>query len=141
MSELKMKMADLVSDSVHSIFINGHSMANTKSGDISCEQLLRLNKIERELTELVMEQVEQNQYVTFELPLSQRNLIQRALEYYVEQSNHFNKNHCSDQVAYDNFDMTQLRALLHSKTEITISKNDLDSFCAVHGIDYPTYLD
>ena len=140
MSKLKLKIAQLVSDSLHSIFINGHIMAKTERGDISCEQSLRLSKIETELTELLMEQIEKNLYVTFELPSDQRDLIKLALEYYVEQSNRFNENP-SDAVSYQNYDMRQLKGLLCSKTEITISKHDLNKFCFEHGVDYPTYLD
>jgi hypothetical protein len=60
MENLKEKLSQLVVETIDYIFVQGHTIADTKSGDISPNQLLRLEKIQNELTELLLEQIKQN---------------------------------------------------------------------------------
>jgi hypothetical protein len=60
MENLKEKLSQLLVETIDYIFVQGHTIADTKSGDISPNQLLRLEKIQNELTELLLEQIKQN---------------------------------------------------------------------------------
>ena len=72
------------------------------------------------------------------IPTSQLKLIQKALNYYVEQSTKFNS--CpTDEEAFEIFDMNQLRAMMNYEVSITISDSDKDNFAINHGVDFPKY--
>lgn len=60
MKDLREKLAQLVNESIDYIFIQGHTIAETKSGDITPCQVILLNKIEKELTDLLFDQIKQN---------------------------------------------------------------------------------
>jgi hypothetical protein len=72
------------------------------------------------------------------IPTGQLDLIQKALNYYVEQSKKFN---CSptDAEAYEIFDMNQLSAMMNYQVSVTISESDKDTFASNHGMDFPKY--
>lgn len=72
------------------------------------------------------------------IPSSQLALIQKALKYYVEQYEKFN-NCPTDTEAYEIFDMNQLRAMMNYPINITISKEDKNTFAFKHGMDFPQY--
>lgn len=57
---MKEEIAKIVEESIDSMFVDAHSIAETKSGDITPEQVLRLDKIMEDLVNLIAEQVEQN---------------------------------------------------------------------------------
>lgn len=50
----------LVDNNVDAVFNSIHNIVDTKSGDITPMQALRLSEIKRMLTDLVYEQVQQN---------------------------------------------------------------------------------
>jgi hypothetical protein len=60
MKNLKEKLTELVIEVVDYIFVQGHSIAETKSGDTTPEQVLELERIQKELTELLYQQIKQN---------------------------------------------------------------------------------
>ena len=60
MNNLKEKLTELISESIGQIFIQGHSIAETKSGDCTPDQVLELERIQKELTELLYQQIKQN---------------------------------------------------------------------------------
>ena len=51
---------EIVETGVNDIFTDVHSIMNTKSGDITPEQVYRLDKIKADLVALVIEQAKQN---------------------------------------------------------------------------------
>lgn len=57
---MKEEIARIVEEGIDSMFVDAHSIAETKSGDITPEQVLRLDKIMEDLANLIAEQVEQN---------------------------------------------------------------------------------
>lgn len=54
------QIKDNVENGIKMLFVDAHQTLETKSGDISVIQNLRLHKIEKELAELIIEQVNQN---------------------------------------------------------------------------------
>jgi hypothetical protein len=60
MENLKEKLTTLVIEVVDYIFVQGHSIADTKSGDITPDQEFELERIQKELTELLYQQIKQN---------------------------------------------------------------------------------
>jgi len=50
----------IVIEGVDDMFAEAHKMVETKTGDITPEQMQRLHKIHKDLTELIEEQVKQN---------------------------------------------------------------------------------
>lgn len=73
------------------------------------------------------------------IPLGQTALIQKALNYYIEQSSRFNKVP-TDTEAYELLDMSQLSAMMNYPISISISEDDKDRFATQHGVDFPTYI-
>jgi len=80
----------------------------------------------------------QDEYRTY-IPSDQLALIQKALNYYVEQSKKFNSLP-TDMEEYEIFDMNQLCAMMNYQISITIDESDKKKFTANHGIDFPEYL-
>ena len=77
---------------------------------------------------------------TYLIPSSQLAVIQKALLFYVEQSNKLNS--CpTESESYDLFDMQQLSAMLNYPISITISDSDKANFSGSHGMDFPQYAD
>lgn len=58
--EVKNKIETLVDECMDYIFVQAHSIAETKSGDITPAQQLEYDSIKEKLTKLVIEQVGQN---------------------------------------------------------------------------------
>ena len=56
----KKEIGELVEGYINDIFIDCHGIAGTKSGDVTPEQMLQLDKITEDLTSLVIKQVTQN---------------------------------------------------------------------------------
>ena len=54
-------VAETVNDYVEGMFTESHELIGSTSGDITPDQMFRLNKIQEELTSLIIEQVNQNQ--------------------------------------------------------------------------------
>lgn len=72
------------------------------------------------------------------IPPSQLAIIQKALKYYVEQSEKFNS--CPTETeAYEIFDMNQLNAMMNYPIRISISEEDKNTFSFRHGMDFPEY--
>jgi hypothetical protein len=57
---MKEEIAKIVENGVGCMFVEVHSIGETKSGDITPEQTSRLDKIMEDLANLISEQVEQN---------------------------------------------------------------------------------
>lgn len=51
---------DFVSNCIDDMFIGVHSILHTTSGDITPDQVLKLDQIKEELSKLIIEQVNQN---------------------------------------------------------------------------------
>jgi hypothetical protein len=74
---------------------------------------------------------------THNIPRSQLAIIQKALNYYVEQSAKFNS--CpTDSEIYELFDMNQLSAMMNYTINIEISEEEKNRF-GKHGMDFPIY--
>ena len=73
-----------------------------------------------------------------QIPLEQRKLIQKALDFYVEQSNKFNSVP-TDTEAYELFDMTQLSNLMQYGVYLGLSEEDKGNFTRRHK-DLPSYV-
>jgi hypothetical protein len=67
----------------------------------------------------------------------QRNLIKKALDYYVATSERFNQ-HPTEREAYDIFDMMQLSPMMNYPVQVVISEEQKVDF-SKHGIDFPIY--
>jgi|LakMenEpi03Aug12_release.lakeMendotaPanAssembly.Ray.scaffolds.fasta_scaffold929707_2 hypothetical protein len=57
---MKEEIARIVEERISNMFVDAHSIADTKSGDITPSQEFRLDKIKEDLINLIFEQVEQN---------------------------------------------------------------------------------
>jgi hypothetical protein len=57
---MKSEIAQIVENGIGEMFVEAHSVMETKSGDITPEQAFRLDKIMQDLTDLIVEQVKQN---------------------------------------------------------------------------------
>lgn len=60
MKNLNEQLTKLVEESLNEIFVQAHDIADTKSGDISPDQHFQYLDIQRKLTKLLIEQVNQN---------------------------------------------------------------------------------
>lgn len=60
MEALNKKISDIVAEALDKIFEQAHKEAGTQSGDISTEQVIKLNSIRRELTNLIINNVKEN---------------------------------------------------------------------------------
>jgi hypothetical protein len=67
----------------------------------------------------------------------QRNLIKKALDYYVATSERFNQ-HPTQEEAYDIFDMMQLSPMMNYPIQVVISEEEKNAF-SKHGIDFPIH--
>jgi hypothetical protein len=67
----------------------------------------------------------------------QRNLIKKALDYYVATSERFNQ-HPTQEEAYDIFDFMQLSAMMNYPIQVVISEEEKNAF-SKHGIDFPIH--
>ena len=65
----------------------------------------------------------------------QRDLIKKALDYYVATSERFNQ-HPTEREAYDIFDMMQLSPMMNYPIQVVISEQEKNEF-SKHGIDFP----
>lgn len=59
-SGIKNAIGRMIEDGIDQIFTDVHYLAQTNSGDIFPEQEFELERIKKELTELVIQQTEQN---------------------------------------------------------------------------------
>jgi hypothetical protein len=71
----------------------------------------------------------------YALHKEQRELIQKALDYYVATSERFNQ-HPTQEEAYDIFDMMQLSPMMNYPIQVVISEEEKIAF-SKHGIDFP----
>tara|TARA_R110000868_G_scaffold50875_2_gene161963 strand:- start:6897 stop:7400 length:504 start_codon:yes stop_codon:yes gene_type:complete len=71
----------------------------------------------------------------YTLDKSQRDLIKKALDYYVATSERFNQ-HPTQEEAYDIFDMKQLSPMMNYQIQVVISEQEKNNF-SKHGIDFP----
>lgn len=53
-------MEQIINEAMEKLFTKCHKIAKTKSGDMTIDQELRLDKIKKELTELLSEQIKLN---------------------------------------------------------------------------------
>lgn len=73
-----------------------------------------------------------------DLPLGQKELIQKALAHYLDTYRMFND--CpTDNVQYTMFDLMQLQELFNYDVVIKLDKEDVDNFTAINGFDLPIY--
>jgi hypothetical protein len=72
------------------------------------------------------------------IPKTQTSLIQKALNYYVEQSTKLNSKPTQDE-HYELFDMQQLSAMMNYDISISIMDEDRELFASNHGLDFPIY--
>jgi hypothetical protein len=72
------------------------------------------------------------------IPKSQKELIQKAIEYYLKAYVEFNTNP-GDAESHEIFDLKQLNAILNYKIIISINEEDIESFASNNGIDFPEY--
>jgi hypothetical protein len=71
----------------------------------------------------------------YTLCVEQRELIKKALEFYVQMSDKFNVNRTHEE-AYEIFDMMQLAPMMNYPVQVVISEEEKANF-AKHGIDFP----
>jgi hypothetical protein len=60
MSEIRKDAKRMLGCVIDKVFVDLHAKNDTKHGDITPQQLLRLNELKDELADLMTEQVEQN---------------------------------------------------------------------------------
>jgi len=65
----------------------------------------------------------------------QRELIKKALDYYIATSEKFNQHPTQDE-AYEIFDMMQLSPMMNYPIQVVISEEEKNAF-SKHGIDFP----
>jgi hypothetical protein len=73
----------------------------------------------------------------YTLHKEQRELIKKALDYYVATSERFNQ-HPTQEEAYDIFDMMQLSPMMNYPIQVVISEEEKNAF-SKHGIDFPIH--
>jgi hypothetical protein len=73
------------------------------------------------------------------LPNSQKKLIQKALQYYIDQYKVFNQDPTQDE-EYKIFDLITLQALFNYNIEIELNEHDVENFTHVNGVDLPKYI-
>ena len=59
--EQENQVEETVNDYVEGMFVEAHEVIGSKGGDITPNQTARLNKIQEDLRDLIIEQVNQNQ--------------------------------------------------------------------------------
>ena len=79
------------------------------------------------------------QHTNIVLPNSQKKLIQKALQYYIDQYKVFNQDPTQDE-EYEIFDLITLKALLNYNIEIELNENEIENFTHVNGVDLPKYI-
>jgi hypothetical protein len=72
------------------------------------------------------------------IPIGQRELIQKALRFYIETSKKINALPLESQ-SYDLFDMNQLCEMMNYPISIEIDQYEKETFARKHGVDFPTY--
>lgn len=75
---------------------------------------------------------------TEEIPLEQRYLIKRALNFYIETSKSMVRNP-SDGDHYMWFDMHALSEMMEYPIHIEITEKEKKEFCSVHNVDFPNW--
>ena len=68
------------------------------------------------------------------IPSKQRELIQKALMFYVETSQRLNASE-----SYELFDMKQLCEMMNYPVSVEIDQYEKETFARRHGVDFPTY--
>jgi len=71
----------------------------------------------------------------YTLDKSQRDLIKKALNYYIATSEEFNRNPTQEDI-YEIFDMMQLSPMMNYPIQVVISEEEKNNF-SKHGIDFP----
>jgi hypothetical protein len=79
------------------------------------------------------------QHTNIVLPNSQKKLIQKALQYYIDQYKVFNQDPTQDE-EYEIFDLITLQALFNYNIEIELNENEIENFTHVNGVDLPKYI-
>jgi hypothetical protein len=79
------------------------------------------------------------QHTNIVLPNSQKKLIQKALEYYINQYKTFNQDPTQDE-GYEIFDLITLQALFNYNIEIELNEHEVENFTHVNGVDLPKYI-
>ncbi len=76
-----------------------------------------------------------------EIPQGQRDLIKRALSFYIlsVENMGFNFRDDDDEIWYTLFDMKQLRGMMDYPIHIDISKEEQVQFTSKYGVDFPEY--
>ena len=72
------------------------------------------------------------------LPQSQKDIIKKALDFYIEISTKFNSVP-TDTENFELYDAEQLSAMMNYDVEIKISNDDLENFEHKHNINFPEY--
>lgn len=94
----------------------------------------RINKAIRLYSEAFLFQGE-----TTLIPLHQRKLIQKALNFYIQCSMKVNSEP-TQQEHHERFDMAQLESMMNYDMSVSMSKDELDKFESKHGINFPKYI-
>lgn len=79
------------------------------------------------------------QHTNIVLPNSQKKIIQKALQYYIDQYKVFNQDPTQDE-GYEIFDLITLQALFNYNIEIELNENEIENFTQVNGVDLPKYI-
>jgi hypothetical protein len=79
------------------------------------------------------------QHTNIVLPNSQKKLIQKALQYYIDQYKVFNQDPTQDE-EYKIFDLITLQALFNYNIEIELNENEIENFTNLNGVDLPKYI-
>ena len=95
---------------------------------------LEMDRINHSL-ELYIDRFINHKNEPYSLNEYQRNLIKKALDYYVATSERFNQ-HPTQKEAYDIFDMMQLSPMMNYPVQVVISEQEKNEF-SKHGIDFP----
>jgi hypothetical protein len=71
--------------------------------------------------------------VEIKLPKSQSKLIYDAVTFAI-------RNHCLNRDSHQAFDLLQLKALMSYEVSVKLTNEQIDSFTASHGVDFPEYI-
>ena len=74
-----------------------------------------------------------------EIPQGQRDVIKKALLFYIETSNKLNSEP-TDSEGYDLFDSRQLIGMMDYPISIEISDDEKRKFTGKYGVDFPEYI-
>ena len=73
------------------------------------------------------------------LPTSQKKIIQKSLEFYLNQYKKFNQDPTQNE-GHEIFDIITLQALFNYNIEISLNEYEIENFTHINGVDLPKYI-